>query len=105
MEEISKKFKEFGNDLFEGLENTVKVMAVLGITNLSSFSTVAMEKYISGYSNEKAAFINSLSAVPILYDIGFDLGHQLFYGDRNFMKTAEEQTGIRNLFPREYLGR
>ena len=66
------------------------------VTNASSFATVAMEKGISGYSKEQAAVVNSLSAVPLLYDIGFHLGHQVFYKDNNFLKTKEEVIGIKN---------
>jgi len=74
------------------------------VANASSFSTVAMEKYISGYDKKQAAVINSLSAIPVLYDLGFSLGHRIFYGDQNFIKTAEEQIGSKNLIHRPYLG-
>ena len=76
---------------------------VLLVTNAMSFSTVAMEKHISGYSNERSAVTNSLSAVPLLYDLGFDLGHRFFYGDKNFIDTAERKIGSKNFIPRPYL--
>src|SRR4030042_2154136 len=69
---------------------------VVGITNLSSFLTVAMEKNITSYSNETAATINSMHSVPILYDPGFSLGHMVFYNDSDYIKTAEEVTGFKN---------
>ena len=81
-----------------------KVGLVALVTNASSFSTVAMEKYISGYDKEQAAVVNSLSAVPVLYDLGFGLGHRIFYDDQNFVETAEKQIGSKNLIPRPYLG-
>jgi len=73
-----------------------KTSLVLLATNASSFSTVAMEKGISGYSAEQAAVVNSLSAVPLLYDVGFHLGHIVFYDDDNFIKTKEDYTGLKN---------
>lgn len=87
----------------ETAKDAAKVGLVFLITNASSFSTVAMEKYLSGYDKNFAAFVNSLSATPGLYDLGFDLGHELFYNDSNFMRTAEKQTGSKNLIPRPYL--
>ena len=81
-----------------------KVGLVAIVANASSFSTVAMEKYISGYDKEQAAVVNSLSAVPVLYDLGFGLGHRVFYDDQNFIKTAEKEIGSKNLIPRSYLG-
>jgi hypothetical protein len=80
-----------------------RVLPVILATNMSSFLTVGMEKHITGYSKEQAAVVNALSAVPILYDIGFDIGHEIFYDDQNFMQTAENQLRHRNLFHRPYL--
>ncbi len=80
-----------------------KAAIILLITNLSSFGTVAMERHIAGYSGGQAAVVNSLSSVPLLYDVGFDLGHQIFYNDPNYIETAEGQTGIKNSIPRPYM--
>ncbi len=85
------------------ISNICKVGLVLLVTNASSFATVAMEKKISGYSEEQAAIVNSLNAVPILYDLGYELGYRTFYGNRNFVRTAEKITGFNNLIPRLYL--
>jgi hypothetical protein len=85
------------------LSKIVKTGLILAVTNAMSFVTVGMEKHISGYSNEKAASINSLSAVPIVYDLGFEIGHRTFYGDSNFIKTSEKLIGHRNRIPRNYL--
>jgi len=68
-----------------------KVSSILLITNLSSFSTVAMEKSIANYSKEQAAVVNSLSSIPFVYDIGFGFGHKIFYGDNNYIKTVDKQ--------------
>ena len=94
---VSQKVRDYIASAREGIDKAKKAGLVLLVTNLSSFSTVAMERYISGYSKEQAAFINSLSAVPCLYDIGFNLGHQIFYDDDNFLKTKEKYTGLKNL--------
>jgi hypothetical protein len=94
--EIVKRIKS-------GITTACGVGLVLLVTNGSSFSTVAMEKKVSGYSPENAAALNSLHAVPILYDFGFELGHRTFYGGKNFVKTAEQVTGHRNMIPRPYL--
>lgn len=88
------------------MTNTLRKIAIGGLilvtTNLSSFSTVAMEKYISKYSNETSAVTNAFSSVPILYDIGFSLGHKVFYNDANFMQTARNE-GLSNSIPRPHL--
>ena len=96
-DEVSQKVRDYIASAKEGAGKAKKVGLVFLVTNLSSFSTVAMEKHISGYSREQAAFINSLNAVPYLYDIGFHLGHQIFYDDDNFLETKEKYTGLKNL--------
>ena len=105
--EIRRKVKEELRDYVIEVRRTLNLAKKVGLTllatNAMSFSTVAMEKGISGYSKEDAAFINSLSAVPVLYDIGFELGQRVFYDDKNFLQTKEEFTGMGNLIPRPYL--
>lgn len=96
-DKASQKVRDYIASAKEDAGKAKKVGLVFLVTNLSSFSTVAMERYISGYSKEQAAFINSLNAVPYLYDVGFHLGHQIFYDDDNFLKTKEEFTGIKNI--------
>ncbi len=102
-----RNFKERVLDYVAGVRGVIhegkKIGLVLLVTNAVSFSTVAMEKGISGYSSEQAAFINSLHAVPILYDIGFEAGHRVFYGEKDFLGTKERTTGFKNLIPRPYL--
>ena len=96
-DKISQKVADYVASVRREIDKGKKVGLALLVTNLSSFSTVAMEKYISGYSKEQAAFINSLSAVPGLYDVGFHLGHTMFYEDNNFLETKERFTGLKNL--------
>jgi hypothetical protein len=80
-----------------------KAALVLLATNATAFGTVGMEKHISGYDNERAAVVNSMNAVPVLYDIGFELGHRYFYGESNFISSSENETGFKNSMPRPYL--
>ncbi|MEK6928117.1 MAG: hypothetical protein AABX11_06820 [Nanoarchaeota archaeon] len=94
---INQKAREYMTNTRRTIELGVKVGLVFLVTNLSSFSTVAMEKYISNYSKEQAAVVNSLSAVPGLYDVGFHMGHKVFYKDDNFLKTKEKATGFKNI--------
>jgi len=70
------------------------LMIIFLITNVSSFSTVAMERYISRYSKEQAAVVNLLSSVPVLYEIGFHAGSRLFYKDNNFIETAKKEINL-----------
>lgn len=79
----------FISDLSHEIGEARRIMTWILAANLSSFATVAMEKSISRYSPETAAFVNSLHAVPLLYDIGFDLGHEIFYNDPNFLETKK----------------
>lgn len=95
-DKIGQKVRDYIDSARTEIDKAKKAGLVLLITNLGSFSTVAMEKHISGYSKEQAAFINSLSAVPFLYDLGFHLGHQIFYDDNNFLETKEKFTGLKN---------
>jgi len=66
------------------------------IANLSSFSQVGMQKLI-GLSQEQAAFYNyysygrEFSPVGILYGLGAQTGHKLFYGNGNFREIAQSQ--------------
>ena len=88
----------------KAISDTIKTgLAVLVVSYAIPFSTVAMEKHIAGYDKKQAALVNSLSAVPVLYDVGFHLGHRFFYDDQNFIETAEEQIGSKNLIPRPHL--
>lgn len=103
-ETVREYVKTAKREMQSSLDGAKRMGLVLLLSNASSFATVAMEKGISGYSREQAAFINSLHAVPFLYDIGFNLGHLVFYGDDNFLKTKEDFTGYKNLLPRPWLG-
>ena len=104
---LKNKIKEQVGNYVAGVRGAInfakKAGLVLLVTNAIAFSTVAMQRGISGYSKEQAAFTNSLNAVPILYDIGFELGQRTFYGDKNFLETKEKASGFKNLVPRPYL--
>ena len=91
-------------NLRKAVSNIKRAGLVALITNANAFVTVGMEKHVSQYDKRTAAAINALSAVPLLYDIGFSLGHKLFYDDQNFITTAESMTGTKNQIPRPYLG-
>lgn len=54
---------------------------MLAITNGSAFSTVGMERYITGYSKEAAAIVNAFNGIPVLYEPGFNLAHRFVYGE------------------------
>jgi len=80
-------------------KNTKRALGIGALvlaTNLSAFSTVAMQKHIMDYSKEKAALTNYIGsnftgAKPGIEDIGLNLGHRVFYGDDNFVGTAKGQ--------------
>jgi len=103
-ETIKSKVRDYVAETKRSIHTAKKIGLVLLVTNSMAFSTVAMQRGISGYSKEEAAFINSLNAVPVLYDIGFELGQRVFYNDKDFLKTKEEFSGFKNLIPRPYLG-
>ncbi len=96
---LKKKIRE--NE--DGIKRTGSILAIVLATNLSSFTTTYMQKNLGNISNENASVINSLNSVPILYDIGFSVGHRLFYNDKDYLGTAENTIGQKNLFSRKYL--
>jgi len=77
-ETIKSKVRDYVAETKRSIHTAKKIGLVLLVTNSMAFSTVAMQRGISGYSKEEAAFINSLNAVPVLYDIGFELGQRVF---------------------------
>jgi hypothetical protein len=101
---ITKRMNEKIKEIREsGASKLAKIALVATLaTNVSAFSTVAMEKYISKMSNEQSAVINSLNAVPFLYNPGYLLGHKIFYDDENFLRTKKQITGYSDYFGRDY---
>lgn len=91
------------NKIKKESKNFATIGGILLATNLSSFATVGMQKNISNLKNETAAINNSLQSIPVIYDIGFSIGHKTFYQDNNYMKTAESKIGHKNLYSRKYL--
>lgn len=77
-----------------------KALGVILATNASSFSTVALERYVGQRDAKQAAVANYLQdtqgVVGPLYHPGFVLGHRVFYNDNNFRETAQNA-----LFPED----
>src|SRR3989344_1351400 len=88
---MEQERKTIMNRLREESRKTLRSLVVLpailyGLSNCSSFTTVALEKY-RGYSNEQAAFMNHLTT-DFINQPGYSIGHKFFYEDSDYRKTG-----------------
>jgi len=76
------------------LRKTLGITAgLLVLANVSSFTTVALEKLAGFYTPDQAAAVNSLTT-DFTNKPGYSLGHQLFYHDGNYTQTGRK-LGVR----------